>query len=192
MIYTYRISGNDGDDQDQVVTVDTESAAFQRRVAWISDMAGLPLPAVRSYLNRAPLTAGGNVAAGESLTYYGQAEWAKDGKTAAVDVQLIAGNPTTDLRGAIAWLNFELGLGMSAASIEGMIYQDPTPEEEQKDWEAPGAIIGEPMPGYPGWFQSRKMGHKEGYIWQGASGAQYRLEYMPGFAFFRVMAWRKL
>lgn len=193
MIYTYRVSGNDGDDQDELITVDTESTEFKHRIAWLSEMAGLEPPVIRNYLNRSPNTAGGNVASGESLTYYGNAEWTnKDGKTAAADVRVIMGNPTTDLRGVIAWLSVELGLGLSAEAIENMIYQAPSAAETKADWEVPGAIIGGPMPNKEGWFESRKLGNREGDTWRGASGASYRLEYMPGFAFFRPLAWRKL
>lgn len=192
MIYTYRVSGNDGDDQDDLITVDTESAEFVHRTAWISAQTGLEPPAIRSYLNRAPNTAGGNVASGESLTFYGTAEWTKDGKIAAADVRVIMGNPVTDLRGVIAWLSVELGLGLSAEAVENMLYQAPTAAETKDDWEVAGAVIGGPMPGKAGWFESRKLGHREGDTWRGASGASYRLEYIPGFAFFRPLAWRKL
>lgn len=192
MIYTYRVSGNDGDDKDTIITVDTESPEFLRRTAWLSEMAGLEPPVIRNYLNRAPLTAGGNVASGESLTYYGNAEWTKDGKTAAADVRVIMGNPVTDLRGVIAWLSVELGLGISAEAISGMAYQAIAPAETKPDWEVPGAVIGGPMPGKDGWFQSKMLGHRDGDTWRGASGANYRLEYIPGFAFFRPLAWRKL
>ncbi len=169
MIYTYPIDGG-------TLTVDTESEEIKRRLAWISDMAGLKLPTVRNYVNRFPEAVGGNIGSRETVTYFGLAEWEKDGQVCAVDMMLIGDdNPEFGPRGALVALNFELNLGMTWKALEGMIYRPPAPSEAQADWKEEGARIGPPIEAAPGWFMTKRLGDKPGAIWVGKSGASYRL-----------------
>lgn len=190
MIYTYQIENG-------TLVVDTESEKIKRRLAWISDMAGLKLPVIKNCVNRFPEAVGGNIGSRETVTYYGFAEWEKDGLTCAVDLQLIGDDdPEFGPRGALVALNFELNLGMTWKALEGMIYREPAPPEAQADWKEPGALIGPPIESEPGWFMSRRLGNKEGDEWTGKSGAKYRYGFIGAgpnsIPFMKYPGWQRI
>jgi hypothetical protein len=189
MIYVFRSSGNDGDANDDFISVDTDSEETKRRVAWVAKMAGVSLPTVHDYLNMSPNASGGNVAPGVSVTLWGQYAFEKDGVTVPVDVRIFAdgGGLVKRLQGAISGLSILLGLGLSPESIAGMIYEEPAPTEPAEDWQAPGSPMAEPLPGQPGRYKSKGTGRQIGDVWTGPSGAVYELQNIGGI--FQYLAW---
>lgn len=186
MIYSF------GTNQDgKPITVDTESEEFKRRVAWLADQAGLQAPTLREYLNRSPNVAGGNIASGESLTPDANVVFGKDGAEAAVSIRLIDDggdvNTIKNLQGALAWLNIQLGLGITEQAIEHMLYAAPQPPVPAEDWQAKDSPMAEPLPAQPGRFKSRSTGRKIGDKWTGPSGSTYELTNIGGI--FQYLAW---
>lgn len=186
MIYTFPMKDQDG----RPIVVDTDSEEVKRRVAWVADMAGLPLPTVRESLNISPgATPDGQISPTVSLTMFAQYEFVKDGRVAPVDVFCFdeTGLPAMEMPGVLSYLNIELGLGLDIEAIRGMRYRPPAPPEPQQDWQAPGSPMSEPLPGQPGRFKSRSTGKKIGDLWTGPSGATYKLENIGGI--FQYLAW---
>jgi len=182
--YRYVITGNDGDDQDEILIVDTESPDFRARVDWISERAGLVSPRkARDYMNHAPAVANANPLPGTDVPLiWGQMCWQKEGKEACVDVQRIATGDYGPMH-ALAWLNLSLGLGKDQDAISHLRYTPPKPPEAAKDCQAPGApLTCDEI--RAGTFSTANSGKKVGDTWTGPSGATYKLTNIGGFFYY--------
>ncbi len=186
MIYEF-----DPNQDGKPIVIDTESPEFKNRIAWLCDMGGLEPPVVIDYLNISP----GMGVLPTSLFRFAQILFKKDGRQALLDIRCVDDggdtNTINNLQGALMYLSVELGLKLSPEAVRGMIYTPPAPPKIVEDWEQPGALIGEPVPGQDGWFRSRKLSNKECDVWTGKSGAVYRLKYLGSFAFFRELYWHR-
>jgi hypothetical protein len=186
MVYTFPMKDQDG----RPIMVDTESEETKRRVAWVADMAGLPLPTLRESLNVSPgATPDGQISPTASLVMFAQYEFVKDDRVAPVSVFAFddTGLPATEMPGVLSYLNIELGLGLDIDAIRGMRYRPPAPPEPQQDWQAPDSPMSEPLPAQPGRFKSRSTGKPLGYVWKGPSGTSYKLMNIGGI--FQYLAW---
>jgi hypothetical protein len=194
MIYRYPVSGNAG--EHKWIEIDTDSAEFQRRVAWISEMAGIGLPRVLTVVGAAPNVSGGNVSSGTNETYSGVLVWTHNNRESfAYEVRNVMTQvDDSDIQGPtsiLASLNIELGLGMTPEAVQHMRYEPPSPPKPVDlaalDIAAAGSPLREELPGQPGKFSSRHLGKAIGDKWTGPSGAVYELRNIGGI--FQYLAW---
>lgn len=190
-VYRYPISGNTGNPKDEfVLVVDTDSAAFQDRIAWIGKQVTttqLAPPVIRDLFNAAPGVANANPTSEVSITTYGVACWQRNSAEACLDVRAVATGTEGPMH-CLAVLNAVLDLGMDPNGIRHLRYTLPSPPSVDEDYKAPGSPLGEPLvAGQSVKYKSRNLGNREGDTWTGPSGATYRFTNVGGI--FRYMVW---
>lgn len=165
--------------------VDTESAPFRDRIAWIQKLLKLPEPALVLGWSSGP-NADGKI---NTPVQRGDLVWSsRDGSAKTiVDVFLTFRTPES----AAAILNREFGL---AVDLSGAVYREPVPTpgtQPDDDRFLPGSPLGPPYPGQPGRYQIRDGEQRTiGSRWRGTL-AEYELR-KTGFAFFTTTFWERV
>lgn len=179
MIYSYSETGVIAT-QDGTISaiVDTDSPAFIARIQWIRQKTGLDQPEILRIVAQSPGDPTPNIT--------GVLNWTREGRQVGTDCFLTMRNPE------VALASLAVDLGLNIPGIEHMKYVEVAIPKDINDWDQPGAPIGPPLDPERTWFDSRRQGQPEGFVWTAPSGNRYRLDRRGTFAMFSYPAWKKL